>query len=123
VARGRFTLRNQRKKPARIIRDNLQSLQIEDGAEVLEREVIPALRLLESQAVVCEFCYVDPPYEDHGAYAQTLSLLAQSQLLSANGIVIAEHDKRFDPGAEFAALKRYRELKQGDAVLSFYKLT
>jgi 16S rRNA (guanine966-N2)-methyltransferase len=111
------------KKAARVIRENLQSLQIEDGAELQEREVIQALRLLDSQAVACDFVYIDPPYEDHGAYAQALGLIAQSQLINSYSIVIAEHDKHFDPGAEFGSLKRYRELKQGDAVLSFYKLT
>jgi 16S rRNA (guanine(966)-N(2))-methyltransferase RsmD len=111
------------KKAARVIRENLLSLQIEDGAEVLEREVIPALRLLDEQAIAAGFVFIDPPYEDHGAYAQALGLIAQSQLINAESVVIAEHDKHFDPGAEFGALKRYRELKQGDAVLSFYKLT
>jgi 16S rRNA (guanine966-N2)-methyltransferase len=111
------------RKAARVIRENLQSLKIEDGAELQEREVIPALRLLDSQAIAADFVFIDPPYEDHGAYAQALGLIAQSQLINAQSIVIAEHDKHFDPGAEFGALKRYRELKQGDAVLSFYKLT
>ena len=37
--------------------------------------------------------------------------------------IIAEHDKRFDPGDAFGALKRFRTLKQGDSTLSFYKLT
>jgi len=36
--------------------------------------------------------------------------------------VVAEHDKRFDPGDGFAPLQRYRKLEQGDAVLSFYRL-
>lgn len=111
------------KKAARVIRENLQSLQIEDGAELQEREVLQALRLLDSQAVACEFIYLDPPYELHGAYAQALGFIAQSQLINAETVVVAEHDKHFDPGAEFGSLKRYRELKQGDAVLSFYKLT
>ena len=111
------------KKAARVIRENLQSLKIDDGAEVLEREVIQALRLLETQAVACDFCYIDPPYEAHGAYGHTLDFIAQSQLMNNAGTVIAEHDKHFDPGAEFGSLKRYRELKQGDAVLSFYRLT
>src|SRR6185312_6329101 len=110
------------KRAARVIRENLQSLQIEDGAELQEREVIPALRLLDSQAVACDFIYVDPPYEQHGAYAQALSLISQLQLINAESIVIAEHDKHFDPGAAFGSLKRYRELKQGDAVLSFYRI-
>src|ERR1051326_6144972 len=61
------------KRAARVIRENLQSLGVGDGAELQEREVIQALRLLDSQAVVCDFICIDPPYELHVAYAQALS--------------------------------------------------
>src|SRR5882757_9355909 len=47
------------KKAARIIRDNLKSLDIEDGFEVLERESAQAIRLLDSQVVQCDFCFID----------------------------------------------------------------
>ncbi len=104
------------------IRDNLHSLEIEEGFEIYEREAVTALRQLESAAVTCDFCFLDPPYADAEAYEQVLDLLAQSQLLKPASIVIAEHDKRFDPGDKFGALVRYRRLDQGDASLSFYRL-
>jgi len=37
-------------------------------------------------------------------------------------LVIAEHEKQFDPGEEFGALRRFRHLVQGSAALSFYRL-
>ena len=111
------------RKAAAIIRQNLRSLQIEEGYEVLEREAEPALRVLDSQAVSCDVCFLDPPYRMQQAYAEVLGFLSQSRLLKPSSIVVAEHDKHFDPGAKFGALERYRELKQGDAVLSFYKIT
>src|SRR4051812_33717092 len=110
------------KKAARIIRENLKSLDIEEGFEVLEREAAQAVRLLDAQVVQCDFVFIDPPYESHGAYEQILGFVSQSRLIGAESVVIAEHDKHFDPGARFGALERYRELKQGDAVLSFYRL-
>jgi 16S rRNA G966 N2-methylase RsmD len=54
-------------------------------------------------------------------YAKTLAALAESSLLSERTLVIAEHQKRFDPGEAFAGLRRYRTLAQGDAALSFYR--
>lgn len=110
------------KKAARAIAENLRALKIEEGFEILEREAAQAIRLLDSQAVVCDICFLDPPYGFHGAYEQILGFLSQSQLITRSSIVVAEHDKHFDPGAKFGALERYRELKQGDAVLSFYRL-
>ena len=110
------------KSAAALVRQNLASLGISEGFEVMEREAEPALRLLDSQGVVCDICFLDPPYRLHAAYERTLGFLSTSRLLSAGSTVIAEHDKHFDPGDRFGALVRYRTLKQGDAVLSFYRL-
>jgi hypothetical protein len=37
-------------------------------------------------------------------------------------MVIAEHEKQFDPGEEFGSLRRFRKLVQGSAALSFYRM-
>ncbi len=110
------------KKHARLLRGNLAALGIAEGFEVQEREVAKALPLLESTGVVCDFCFLDPPYRMRGSYEQVLGYLSQSRLLQLSSIVIAEHEKKFDPGERFGALVRYRRLDQGDASLSFYKL-
>jgi 16S rRNA (guanine(966)-N(2))-methyltransferase RsmD len=104
----------------RTIRKNLHTLEIDDGAEVLERDVVTALRALNAQGATFDFVFLDPPYRKMGDYEQVLRFLAQSRLLRPNGLVIAEHDKHFDPGDEFGSLRRQRTLRQGDAVLSFY---
>jgi len=110
------------RKAADVIGQNLRSLRIEKGFEVLERDVEAALRLLDSRAVTCDVCFLDPPYRMEPAYARVLDFLGESRLLKPASIVVAEHEKHFDPGDTFGALGRYRELRQGDAVLSFYKL-
>jgi len=106
---------------AATIRKNLHSLEIEEGFEVIEREAAVALRMLDVQALVYDFCFLDPPYRKIGDYEQVLGFLSQSRLLKPESQVIAEHDKHFDPGNEFGSLRRLRVLKQGDAVLSFYR--
>jgi 16S rRNA (guanine966-N2)-methyltransferase len=111
------------KKHARLLRENLDSLGIVNGFEVHEREVAKALPLLDSTGVVCDFCFLDPPYLRRGFYEQTLGFLAQSRLLQPTTIVIAEHEKKFDLPERFGALVRYRRLDQGDASLSFFKLS
>ena len=108
------------KRAARTIRENLASLGIKEGSEVIEREVATALRMLDSQAISCDFCYLDPPYREMSDYEQVLGFLSQSQVLKASGTVVAEHDKHFDPGDTFGSLWRRRLLRQGDSVLSFY---
>lgn len=110
------------KKAAAVLRENLASMHITDGYEVHEREVESAVRLLDSLKVVCEYVFLDPPYANKKAYEDVLGFLSQSTLASEHTVVIAEHDKHFDPGERFGALQRYRKLEQGDAVLSFYRL-
>jgi 16S rRNA (guanine966-N2)-methyltransferase len=109
-------------RAANLVRQNLGSLGIEaDSFEVIERDVLAGLRRLDAQAVACDFCFLDPPYRLHEAYAETLGFLSQSRLLQPKSVVIAEHGRKFDPPAQVGALQRYRKLEQGDAGLSFYQ--
>lgn len=110
------------RKHARLLRENLRSLKIGEGFDVVEREVAQALPLLDASAEVCDFCFLDPPYRLRGAYERTLEFLGQSRLVGQSSIVIAEHEKKFDPGESFGALARYRQVAQGDAALSLYRV-
>jgi 16S rRNA (guanine(966)-N(2))-methyltransferase RsmD len=106
---------------ATLIRRNLDSLKVESGYEVLKEDAARALRQLEARNITADFVFLDPPYRLEKVYAQILQQLSQSTLLAPDAVVVAEHDKRFDPGADFAPLFRYRKLEQGDAALSFYR--
>jgi 16S rRNA (guanine966-N2)-methyltransferase len=107
---------------ARIIRKNLHTLEISEEADIFERDVMTALRTLNTRGVVCNFIFLDPPYRKLDDYEQALNFISRSRLLSQGGQVIAEHDKHFDPGDAFGLLRRHRTLRQGDAVLSFYSI-
>ena len=111
------------RRAAGLIGENLRSLGVCEGFEIQEREVNRALRLLDAQAVACDFCFLDPPYRREEAYAETLGFLSQSRLLGPMSVVIGELDKNFDPGERHGALERFRVLKQGDSGLSFYRLS
>jgi 16S rRNA (guanine966-N2)-methyltransferase len=108
---------------AELVRQNLQSLGVEAGFQVVKQDVAHALRRLETESVAADVVFLDPPYHMEAAYQHTLELLAHSKLLKPQTSVIAEHQKRFDPGEGFASLRRYRRLQQGDVVLSFYTRT
>jgi 16S rRNA (guanine(966)-N(2))-methyltransferase RsmD len=106
---------------AELVKQNVRSLGVHVGFEVLKQDVERALHRLESDGVVADFVFLDPPYRMEEAYRQALQLLAHSKLLKPQTTVIAEHQKRFDPGETFGSLRRYRKLQQGDAALSFYR--
>ena len=108
-------------KAAGVIRANLKTLGVSEGYEIIEKEASRALRQLDAQAVRADYVFLDPPYRMHEEYEEALGFLSQSQMLHPSSVVIAEHDKRFDPGDGIGALVRTRVLKQGDAALSFYR--
>ena len=109
-------------RAAALVQENLRSLEVKTGFELIKQDVARALPKLESQGATMDFVFLDPPYRMEEEYRRTLQSLAGSRLLEASSLVIAEHDKRFDPGEEFGELKRFRKLVQGDAGLSFYRL-
>ena len=111
------------KSAAEAIRKNLQSLGIAEGFEILQEELPRAFWRMERQKVAADVVFLDPPYRMKGAYIDTLQALAESSLIWAMSVVIAEHEKKYDPGEEFGALLRFRHLVQGDTALSFYRLS
>jgi 16S rRNA (guanine(966)-N(2))-methyltransferase RsmD len=109
------------KAAADLIATNLKALGIESGFQIVRGESVKAIIQLAKEGVVADFVFLDPPYRMQDEFARTLAALGESKLLLSSGIVIAEHEKRYDPGEEFGALRRYRKLVQGDAALSFYR--
>jgi 16S rRNA (guanine(966)-N(2))-methyltransferase RsmD len=107
------------KAAAELIAANLRGLGIGSGFRIVKSEVLKALRQLEAADVAADFVFLDPPYRLREEYARAL---AGSRLIRASSVVIAEHERKFDPGAEFGKLQRRRKLQQGDAALSFYRL-
>ena len=116
---GSVTFVEKTKQAARAIRENLKSLEISDGADVIEQDVLKALPQLDGPY---DYCFFDPPYRMEGQYEGVLRALSELNVMKPGGIVIAEHDKRFDPGDGVGGVKRYRTLMQGDAGLSFYRV-
>ncbi|HKV79886.1 MAG TPA: 16S rRNA (guanine(966)-N(2))-methyltransferase RsmD [Candidatus Sulfotelmatobacter sp.] len=107
---------------AQAIRKNLHSLGIDDGFKVVQQTLPQAFWRMEQERVVADVVFIDPPYRMKDAYTRTLGALAESSLIWAMSVVIAEHEKKFDPGQEFGALRRFRRLVQGSITLSFYRL-
>jgi 16S rRNA (guanine966-N2)-methyltransferase len=110
------------KPAAEMIRKNLQSLGVVQGFDIHPEELPRAFWRMERDRVTADVVFLDPPYRLKSAYANTLRALAESSLIWPMSVVITEHEKQFDPGEEFGALRRFRHLVQGSAALSFYRL-
>jgi 16S rRNA (guanine966-N2)-methyltransferase len=106
---------------AKLIQQNLASLQIEDRFELVQGEVLKVLPRWHAQGHVFDYIFLDPPYRLESEYRGTLDFLTESTLLRPASVVIAEHVKQFESVETVGTLRRYRKLLQGDAALSFYR--
>jgi len=107
---------------AKLIEHNLESLGIAEGYRILRDDLSGVLWRLQREHVAADVVFLDPPYRMRLAYEQTLTALADSSIVWAMSLVIAEHEKKFDPGSEFGSLLRVRKLTQGNTALSFYRI-
>jgi 16S rRNA (guanine966-N2)-methyltransferase len=107
---------------AKLIEQNLQSLGIVEGFRILRDDLPGAIWRLQREHVAADVVFLDPPYRMQRAYEEGLTALADSSLVWAMSLVIAEHERKFDPGNEFGSLRRIRTLTQGNAALSFYRI-
>lgn len=109
----------------RAIRANLSALNIFGGYALEAHSAAAAIKRLASAGLAVNLIFLDPPYADTSEYESTLNLLGNEcqQLLAPNAVVIAEHLKKLDLAKSYGALNRYRALKQGDSILSFYSLS
>lgn len=109
----------------RAIRANLSSLGIRGGYALEARSVAAALKRMAVSGRAVNLVFLDPPYADSAEYDSTLSLLGAEcrNLLAPDAVVIAEHLKKLELAERYGVLRRYRVLKQGDSVLSFYAIS
>jgi 16S rRNA (guanine966-N2)-methyltransferase len=107
---------------ARLIRENLASLKIESGVEVIEAAAARAVTKIAQRKLLADFIFLDPPYQATGELLSVLELLDESLVVAPSGMVIVEHSIKTELPERFDALELSRLLEQGDAALSFYRL-
>src|SRR5215471_7126879 len=113
------TFVDQSRKMAGLIESNLTLLKIEDADfELVLSEALEFLhRRAKNGTEPFDTIFFDPPYKVD--YHRILGYLGEDsgRLLRKDGLLVVEHDKRNELRDEFAALKRYRIVRQGDSCL------
>ena len=110
---------------AALIKKNLESLEAREGVQVLAVDAVHGLDVLgkaqRGNDTGPDIVFLDPPYGNVDDYERVLRCLGFEGLLHEGSLVIAEHRRNFDLPEAVGSLERARVLRQGDAVLSFYK--
>lgn len=94
-----------------VIRQNLKALGLETRAQVICGKTAVALGRRKADIV-----FLDPPYDLENEYGAALGALGEAP----PALVIAQHTVRLALAERYGRLRRAREVRQGDNVLSFY---
>jgi 16S rRNA (guanine(966)-N(2))-methyltransferase RsmD len=109
------------RKVAALIRQNLEAAAFADCAEVYAVDVIRSLNLLQAKGAKFDIIFLGAPY-DSPLLEKALSKIAESEIVQASGVVIAEHRKQHVLQAEYGKLNLRRDARYGETVLSFYTI-
>ena len=103
-----------------VIRDNLERLGLSERAQIWTTPVLRALKKLAQSEQRFDLIFLDPPYVK-GWVEASLKAIAQCDLLSASGTVVAEHSLREAVKAGYGNLVLNDQRRYGDTLLSFFK--
>ena len=105
-----------------LIRRNLEALGAGAGVRLLTCQVASGLEKLSEEGLPFDFIFLDPPYTEIREYHHALRQLGRSPLLHSSSAVVAEHSRYTILEEAYGPLTRQREIRHGDAQLSFYRL-
>ncbi|MCI0387152.1 MAG: 16S rRNA (guanine(966)-N(2))-methyltransferase RsmD [Acidobacteria bacterium] len=122
LSRGaaRVTFIESSLKAARIISENLRNCGIRrEDYSVINRDVIRALKNLASEKTQFDIIYFDPPY-DSDIHAPVMWQIAKNDQLADDGVVIVEHRRQTPLMPNYDQLRPYRQVAQGESLLTFF---
>jgi 16S rRNA (guanine966-N2)-methyltransferase len=101
------------------IGENLTRLGIKHGVALINRDAAQALKSLADHGDKFDIVFFDPPYSSD-LYPSVMRVICEGSLLGEDAVVIVEHRAKSPMEEQYGALKRYREVKQGEGSLAFY---
>lgn len=101
----------------KLIKTNIAKCKAQDKSVVLAGDFTKALSNIREQV---DIFILDPPYKD-GLYEKCLNMIDTLDLLTDDGIIIAEHGKRDYVPEEAGKLVKVREKRYGTVMLSIYR--
>lgn len=111
----------QSRRACAVIEANLRALDIAtQAALVVCCDARAALKQLAADHEAFDLIFFDPPYESD-LYSTVLSDLGGGALLNDDAVVVVEHRAKLPLEDSYGRLNRFRELKQGESALAFYR--
>ncbi|MHB1392034.1 MAG: 16S rRNA (guanine(966)-N(2))-methyltransferase RsmD [Clostridia bacterium] len=109
-------------KSIKVLKGNLEHLNIKDNVEVFNTEYSTAISKLYMNKKEFDIIFIDPPYSV-GLAQNALKEIDKYPILAQSGLIIVEHDSRDDMPSSLGKLYMYRSKQYGNTTLSFYAIS
>lgn len=103
-------------KALKVIHENIKSLDLDDICEVFS---IDSLSFLQTTGRKFDIVFVDPPYNGE-LFEKVLKLLPD--IITESGMVLCEHDCRYDIPHCFGKLNLKNQYRYGKTKISLFRL-
>lgn len=113
---GRVVFVDSSRGSLAVIKQNIEQTGLGERAQVVPAK---AEAFLRKSSESYDIVFLDPPYAEE--MQPLLELIAGSEIVKPEGVVIAEHFKKQPSPEKAGSLSLYREARYGDTVLAFYK--
>jgi 16S rRNA (guanine966-N2)-methyltransferase len=101
----------------KLIYTNVEKCGAQDDAVIITGDFKRVLRKIHEKV---DIFFIDPPYRS-GLYEKALETIHFLDLLSDDGIILAEYDSNNVPPEQVEGFVRYRERKYGKTTVGLYR--
>ncbi|TAL26061.1 MAG: 16S rRNA (guanine(966)-N(2))-methyltransferase RsmD [Nitrospirae bacterium] len=108
------------KKRVELIRKAAADCGCGSTADILKSTALDFVREATDEGLKGDVIFLDPPYHST-ELDDVLSLLSDGELLGEEGIIIAEHFSRKKLPDEIGKLRKKKDYKYGDTVLTLFR--
>jgi 16S rRNA (guanine(966)-N(2))-methyltransferase RsmD len=102
-----------------VIGNALKKFRLEGKGKIVTRKVQPFIEWAGINRMSFDIIFLDPPYHTE-EIIHTLDALGKSDILSDEGVIVAEHFTKRRLPDTFGRLHKVRDYTYGDTVLSLY---
>jgi 16S rRNA (guanine966-N2)-methyltransferase len=114
------TFVDKSRRSVRRTHDNADALRVLASVEIIASDAMAAIRALTRKDEHFSLIFADPPYGE-GSSAKLLMAIAESGILSTDGILVIEHHKKEDPGAAPLGFSVWTQRRFGDTMFTIWR--
>lgn len=102
----------------KLILQNLESLGIKDKINVIKKDALEGLKILNKKGIIFDIIFMDPPYYKN-LILPCLEFIKNSALATPETIIVLQHAYNENFINELAGFKLLKQKKYGDTLLTF----